>query len=75
MLLYSISNSIEFWLVNHTSIYESNELNIFKNIRFLGEILIIDQATYRQQIYTKLLFMLIVIFDDVTMEKYCFHNF
>ena len=55
MLLYSISNSIEFWLVNHTSIYESNELNIFKNIRFLGEILIIDQATYRQQMYTKLL--------------------
>ena len=34
----SISNGLEYWLVNHTSIYENFELKVFKNIKFFGEI-------------------------------------
>ena len=37
-ILSSISSSLEFWSVNHTSIYENSWLNAFKNIYFLGEI-------------------------------------
>ena len=36
--LSSISRGLELWFVNHTSIYENSESNIFKNIKFLGEI-------------------------------------
>ena len=36
--LSSISNGVEFWLVNHTSIFENAELDVFKNIKLLGEI-------------------------------------
>ena len=32
------SSSLEFWSVDHTSIYENSELRVFKNITFLGEI-------------------------------------
>ena len=34
----SISSGLEFWSVNHTSAYENAELNVFKNVKFLGEI-------------------------------------
>ena len=34
----SFSWALEFWSVNHTSIYESSELKVFQYIRFLGEI-------------------------------------
>ena len=37
-ILSSISRGLEFWSVNHTSIYENSELNYFKNIKFFGEI-------------------------------------
>ena len=37
-ILSSISSSLEFWSVNHTSINENSTLNVFKNITFLGEI-------------------------------------
>ena len=37
-ILSSISSRLEFWSVNHTSIYENSELNIFKNIKFVREI-------------------------------------
>ena len=37
-ILSSISRALELWSVNHTSIYENSELNIFKNIKFLVEI-------------------------------------
>ena len=37
-ILSSISSSLEFWSVNHTSINENSTLNVFKNIKFLGEI-------------------------------------
>ena len=34
----SISSNLEFWLANHTLIYEKSKLKVFKNIDFLGEI-------------------------------------
>ena len=37
-ILSSISSSLQLWSENHTSIYESSELNVFKNIQILGEI-------------------------------------
>ena len=37
-ILSSISSGLEFWLVNHTSLYEIYESKVFKNITFLGEI-------------------------------------
>ena len=37
-LLSSISSSLEFWSVNHISIYENSKLKVFKNIKFLGEV-------------------------------------
>ena len=36
--LSSISNDLRVWSVNHTSIYENSELNIFKYMQSLGEI-------------------------------------
>ena len=36
--LPSISSSLEFWSVNHTSIYENSELVVLKNVTFFGEI-------------------------------------
>ena len=36
--LSSVSSGLEFWSVNHTSIYENSEFKVFKNIKFLGEI-------------------------------------
>ena len=35
---FIISRHLEFGSVNHTSIYENSELNVFKNIILLGEI-------------------------------------
>ena len=37
-MLFSISGCLEFWLVNHTLVYENSELKVFKNIKFLDEI-------------------------------------
>ena len=37
-ILSSISGDLEFWSVNHTSVYENSELKVFKNIKFVGEI-------------------------------------
>ena len=37
-ILSSISSSLEFWSVKGTWIYENSELNVFKNIKFCGEI-------------------------------------
>ena len=37
-ILSSISKGLEFWFVNHTSIYETPESKVSKNIKFLGEI-------------------------------------
>ena len=37
-ILSSIPSGLEFWWINHTSIYRNSESNVFKNIKFLGEI-------------------------------------
>ena len=37
-ILSSISSGLEFWPVNHTSIYENSESKVFENIKFMGEI-------------------------------------
>ena len=37
-ILSSIFRGLEFWSVSHTSIYQSPELKVFKNMKFLGEI-------------------------------------
>ena len=37
-ILSSIFRELEFLSVRHFSIYENSELNVFKNIKFLGEI-------------------------------------
>ena len=37
-ILSFISGGLEFWSVNHTSIYQNSESNVFKNIKFSGEI-------------------------------------
>ena len=37
-ILSAISKGLEFWSVNHTSIYENSESKVFKNIQFLCEI-------------------------------------
>ena len=36
--LSSIPSCLESWPVNHTSLYESSELKVFKNIKSLDEI-------------------------------------
>ena len=36
--LPSISSGLEFWSLNHISIYENSELKVLKNIKFFGEI-------------------------------------
>ena len=37
-ILSSVSRGLEFWSVNHTSIYKNSESKVFKNLKFLGEI-------------------------------------
>ena len=37
-ILCSIPSGLLFWFVNHTSMYENSELNVFKKIEFVGEI-------------------------------------
>ena len=37
-ILSSTSSGLEFWSVNHTSVYENSELEVFKNINFFSGI-------------------------------------
>ena len=37
-ILSSISRGLEFWSVNHTSIYENFESHVFKNVKFSDKI-------------------------------------
>ena len=38
LALSSISSGLDFWLVNHTSIYRNSELKVFKDIKCFDEI-------------------------------------
>ena len=66
-ILYSISNSLEFWSVNHTSIYENFELNVFENIQLFGEISnnwpndLLVKNVYKTQI------VLIIVVKNITV--------
>ena len=37
-ILSSTSRDLEFWSVNHTSVYENSELKVLKNTKLFGEI-------------------------------------
>ena len=37
-IISSVSRGLEFLSVNHISVYENSELNVFKNIKILSEI-------------------------------------
>ena len=38
IILSSIFSDLEFWSVNHTSLYENSELKLFWKMKFLGGI-------------------------------------
>ena len=59
LILSSISSGLEFWLVNHTSIYKNSGLKLFKNIKFLVEIYKFKQVSW---------ILSIIIVDNTTME-------
>ena len=37
IILSSICSCLEFWSVNHTSIYKNSKLKVFRTIKFFGE--------------------------------------
>ena len=43
-ILSSISSGLEFWSVNDTLLSDNSKSNVFRNIKFWGEI--IDQTIY-----------------------------
>ena len=51
----SITSSLEFWSVNHTSICENFKLKVFKNIKCFGYIASNWPNDYFEQMYPKLL--------------------
>ena len=53
LILSSISSGLELWSVNHTSMYENSELNVFTNIKFLGKISNNWPNVYQEQMYTR----------------------
>ena len=53
--LSSVSSGWLFWSVSHPSKYENCESNVFTNMKFVGEILIVGQMLYLEQMCTKLL--------------------
>ena len=61
-ILFSISSGMEFWLVNHCSIYESKGL---KNIKYLGELA--TQFIRNKCIQDSWIF-LITIVDNIAMD-------
>ena len=38
LTLFSISSSLKFWSINHTSMYRGSESKVFENKTFLGEL-------------------------------------
>ena len=45
-ILSSVSSSLEFLSVNHTSIYENSDLNVSKDIKFQVKYLSLHQLIY-----------------------------
>ena len=65
----SISSGLEFWSNNHNSIYQNSELNIFENIKFLGEISNNwPNDLLGTNVYKTLEIKLIIIVDNISMD-------
>ena len=54
-ILFSISSGLEFLSLTHTSIYENYESKVFKNAFLLVKYLKIYQRIYYEEMYTRLL--------------------
>ena len=54
-ILSSISSGLKFWSLTNTSKYKNSESNVFKNIKFLGEISNNWRNNLLEQMYTRLL--------------------
>ena len=63
---FSIISGLEFWLVNHTPIYQNS--NIFKNIELLGEISNNWPNNLLGTNVQKTWILLMIITDNITME-------
>ena len=50
-VLASISSDLLFWSVNYTSIYETSELKVFKNINLVGKF---SQINYLELVHKKI---------------------
>ena len=55
LVFSSIPRGLEFWSANDTSIYEHSESNVFKSLRFSGEISYNWPNDLLEQMYTRLL--------------------
>ena len=65
-ILFSISRGLENWLVNHTSIYENSELNVFTSIKFLRDISNNwPNDLLEIQVYKTLVYRLIIIANNI----------
>ena len=65
----SISSGLEFWSNNHNSIYQNSELNIFENIKFLGEISNNwPNDLLGTNVYKTLEIKLIIIVDNISKD-------
>ena len=69
---FSIISGLEFWLVNHTPIYQNS--NIFKNIELLGEISNNWPNDLLGTNVQKTWILLMIITDNITMDYYYFSN-
>ena len=63
---FSIISGLEFWLVNHTPIYQNS--NIFKNIELLGEISNNWPNNLLGTNVQKTWILLMIITDNITMD-------
>ena len=63
---FSIISGLEFWLVNHTPIYQKS--NIFKNIELLGEISNNWPNNLLGTNVQKTWILLMIITDNITMD-------
>ena len=77
LILSSISIGLEFWSVNHTSIYKNFELNAFKNIKYLGKISsnwpnnLLGPCTRNVRmkcVHQDPRILLIIVVDNITMD-------
>ena len=63
---FSIISGLEYWLVNHTPIYQNS--NIFKNIELLGEISNNWPNNLLGTNVQKTWILLMIITDNITMD-------